>query len=86
MLALLVDLALVQASPRANATALVLLGSAAIAALSSLEEFSQFWVPVRSPDAFDLLASLTGILAATATALLLAPYVTVPQPAPADTA
>jgi VanZ family protein len=86
MLTLLVDLALVQAMPRSNARMLTLLGSAVIAALSSVEEFSQLWVPVRSPDWLDLVASYAGILVATLMALVLSDLVRAPKRSAGNTA
>src|SRR4051812_22030479 len=70
-LALLVDLALLQVLPKSNPLTLLLAGSSVIAALISLEEMSQLWVPTRNPDWFDLLASYTGIVAGTLAALAL---------------
>ena len=70
-LALLVDLALLQVLPKSKPQTLVLAGSSVIAALISLEEMSQLWVPTRNPDWFDLLASYAGIVAGTLAALAL---------------
>ena len=71
MLTLLIDLALFQVSPRKGPFALVLAAGLAIAALISLEEMSQLWIPRRNPDVFDLLASHAGIMAASFVALAL---------------
>jgi VanZ family protein len=70
-LALLVDLALLQVMPKSRPQTLVLAGSSVIAALISLEELSQLWVPTRNPDWFDLLASYAGVVAGTLAAFAL---------------
>src|SRR3954452_1512484 len=49
-LALLVDLALVEALPRLEARIVVIAGSAFIATLTSFEEFSQLWMRFRTAD------------------------------------
>ncbi len=85
-LALLVDLALMQAVQVPNPRLLAIAGSAVILALSSFEEFSQLWVPVRSPDWYDLLASYAGIVFGTFLALALADYVRASKRAPGNTA
>ena len=88
-LALLVDLALLQLLPGSKPQALVLAASSVIAALISLEELSQLWVPTRNPDWFDLLASYAGIVAATLCALALRDLVRprrVSKDAPGNTA
>src|SRR4051794_9761562 len=61
-LALLVDLAVLQAAKPGNAVRMALLGSVVITVLSSAEEFSQIWMPSRTPDWYDLLASCAGIV------------------------
>src|SRR4249919_489732 len=88
-LALLVDLALLQLLPGSKPQALVLAASSVIAALISLEELSQLWVPTRNPDWFDLLASYAGIVAGTLAALTLRDLVrprSVSKDAPGNTA
>ena len=85
-LAFLVDLALLQVLPRVSAWTLALAGSLAIATLISLEELSQLWVPTRTADWFDLLASYAGIAAGTLLALALKDLVRAPKRAPSNTA
>jgi hypothetical protein len=85
-LALLVDLALVEALPRLEARIVVIAGSAFIATLTSFEEFSQLWMRFRTADWFDLLASYAGIATATLVALAIADYVRAPKRAPGNTA
>ena len=85
-LALLVDLALLQLLPRIDAKTLAVASSAAIGGFISLEELSQVWMPTRSPDVFDLLASYAGIAAGTLTAFALQERVRAPKRAPGNTA
>jgi len=61
-------------------------GSLVIAALISLEELSQLWVPTRTADWFDLLASYAGIAVGTLLALVFADYVRAPKRRPSNTA
>ena len=77
---LLVDLALLQVTERRNPFALIATAGLAIAALISLEEMSQLWIPRRNPDVFDLLASHAGIVAASLIALSLKGQVSKPAP------
>jgi VanZ family protein len=85
-LTLLVDLALLQAFPRARGTTAVLAGSLGLTMLMSLEELSQVWMPARNPDVYDVLASWAGIATATLTALALKDFVRVPKAGEGDTA
>ena len=85
-LAVLVDLALLQVLPRVSAWTLAMAGSLAIAALISLEELSQMWVPTRTADWFDLLASFAGIVAGTLIAVACKDLVRAPKRAPGNTA
>jgi len=85
-LALLVDRALLQVWPRVSAWTLAAVGSLTIAALISLEELSQLWVPTRTADWFDLLSSFAGIAVGTLVALTFADYVRAPKRSPGNTA
>jgi VanZ family protein len=85
-LALLVDLAVLQVARRQNAVTTALMASTVIALLSSAEEFSQIWMPSRTPDWYDVFASCAGIVVGTLTALALKDLVRAPKPAPRNTA
>jgi len=78
MLTLLIDLAMFQVSPRRGPLTLILTAGLTIAALISLEELSQLWIPRRNPDVFDLLASHAGIVTASLLALALRGQVSKP--------
>jgi polysaccharide biosynthesis protein VpsQ len=87
-LALLVDLAVLQMA-RQNAVTMALMASTVIALLSSAEEFSQIWMPSRTPDWYDVFASCAGIVVGTLLALALRDLVRprrVPKRAPGNTA
>src|ERR1700730_6433693 len=56
-LSLLADLALFQLWPKRDRTRLALMAGFTVVLLESLEELSQVWMPSRTVDAFDLLAS-----------------------------
>jgi VanZ family protein len=86
VLALLVDLALIELLPRLRPSSLALAGSVTIAALISLEELSQVWMPTRTPDWLDLVASYAGIFAGTLIALACKDLVRAPKRAPGNTA
>jgi VanZ family protein len=70
-MAFLVDLALLELLRRANPYLLVLLAGLTVATLTSMEEVSQFWMPKRSPDVFDVMASYAGIMTASVIVLLI---------------
>jgi polysaccharide biosynthesis protein VpsQ len=61
VLTLLCSLAVMQLQPSRNPGRVALYTAVIIAAVVGIEEFSQLWIPSRSPDFFDLLAGYTGI-------------------------
>ena len=71
-LALLINLAVGQLRHRQTLRQ-ALQVAAVLAVITSLEELSQELFPSRSPDPFDLLSGLAGIVIATGLALALAP-------------
>ena len=75
--------------PNASGRTLALAAGTAIAAVISLEELSQLWMPRRNADWFDLVASYAGIVAGTLIALSLRDQVRprgVSKDAPGNTA
>jgi polysaccharide biosynthesis protein VpsQ len=72
-LTLLANLALFELRSEGDRRHLALEVSLTIAALVSLEELSQLWLPTRSPDWFDLLAGYAGIAVAACLAVRLRP-------------
>jgi hypothetical protein len=60
-LTLLTCLALIRLQPERPARQVALMVAGAITVVVTLEEFSQFWIDSRSPDARDLLAGYLGV-------------------------
>lgn len=71
MLTLLVSLVLLQMRPSRHRLPLIALAGSAVAALVVAEEMSQFWMPSRSVDVFDVMASYAGVIVGGSVALRL---------------